>query len=228
MYPSSCNGRATAADTAAHVLAELQTRRIVAVLREPSVDLVIRRAHDLFSRGIELIELTTSTPGWPNAVSRVLHELPQAVIGVGTLTTPVEVERATDHGASFLVSPGCDQRLLQSMLDTGLLALPGCFTPSEIMSAARLGARIVKIFPACSVGTDGVRAMRGPFPGIAMVVSGGIHASNAIEWLEAGATAVAMGSAISSLSGEQLRQIGSLGRTDQLRDAANGGGARSA
>lgn len=214
MDSSSSNWRATTGGDASHMLSILQSHRLLAVLREPSVDSVVRRVHELVSRGIALVEVTTTTPGWADAVAQLLDELPRAVIGVGTLTTPAEVERAADGGASFLMSPGCDERLLEAMPATGLLALPGCATPSEIMSATRFGARAVKLFPACSLGIDGLRALRGPFSDVPMVVSGGISSSDVSKWLEAGAMAVAMGAGISTFSRPQLECLAQGRRVD--------------
>ena len=91
------------------------------------------------------------------------------------------------------MSPHLDPPLLEEMLATGLLAIPGTLTPSEIAAALRIGARAVKLFPAAAVGVPYLRALFGPFPGLQVMPTGGVTIADAGAWLDAGAIAVGLG-----------------------------------
>jgi Entner-Doudoroff aldolase len=117
-------------------------------------------------------------------------------VGAGTVTTPDGVRRAADAGAAFTVAPGLDVEVALASIDAGLPHLPGVATPSDIQAAHRIGLRWMKVFPAATLGAGWFRAMRGPFPEARFVATGGVHAGNAQRFLDAGADAVAVGSAI--------------------------------
>jgi 2-dehydro-3-deoxyphosphogluconate aldolase/(4S)-4-hydroxy-2-oxoglutarate aldolase len=110
------------------------------------------------------------------------------------------VEQAAEAGATFLVSPGCDPNLLSAMLGTGLLVLPGTLTPSEVMLARGLGAGAVKLFPGSSGGPSYLKALRGPFPDVPFVPTGGVSLENIADWFAADAFAVGAGGALAPSS----------------------------
>lgn len=120
----------------------------------------------------------------------------RVMVGAGTVTTPEHVEKAVVAGAAFLVSPGCDPDLVPTMLDTGLAVLPGVLTPSEVMLAGRLGVGTVKLFPGSLGGPAYLKALRGPFPEVGFVPTGGVSVENVADWFAAGAVAVGVGGAL--------------------------------
>lgn len=170
----------------------LRTQRLVAVLRGDDGIKVRRAAETLIDSGIEIIELTLTVPGALEIV-RDLHDAP-ASVGIGTITKAQDVEQAASAGARFLVSPGISQPLLEAMRDSNLPSLPGVQTPTEVMQALSAGFSLLKLFHAGHVGPDFISAIKGPFPEIEFVPSGGIGAKNVSEWLDAGAVAVGLGS----------------------------------
>jgi 2-dehydro-3-deoxyphosphogluconate aldolase/(4S)-4-hydroxy-2-oxoglutarate aldolase len=118
---------------------------------------------------------------------------PETLLGAGTITTAAQADAAVAAGADFLVSPHLDPPLLDAMLATGRLSVPGVFTPSEVATALRHGAIVVKLFPASTAGLGHLRALLGPFPGLQVVPTGGITVATARAWLDAGAVAVGLG-----------------------------------
>jgi 2-dehydro-3-deoxyphosphogluconate aldolase/(4S)-4-hydroxy-2-oxoglutarate aldolase len=116
------------------------------------------------------------------------------VLGMGTLTKPEQVQEAREAGATFVVSPHCRPELAQAMVDSGLVVMVGALTPTEVEEAYRLGSDVVKIFPASLVGPSYLKSLRGPFPYIETMPSGGVNAGNIAEWFDAGAYAVGAGS----------------------------------
>ncbi|MDQ0852764.1 Entner-Doudoroff aldolase [Arthrobacter sp. V4I6] len=113
--------------------------------------------------------------------------------GVGTITTPAEAVRAIEAGAKYLVTPLTDADIVAVGVDRGVAVYPGGLTPTELFAGWSAGATAVKVFPASVVGPGYVSMLRGPFPDIEVVPSGGIGISDAAAWIRAGALAVSLG-----------------------------------
>ncbi|HEX9387255.1 MAG TPA: bifunctional 4-hydroxy-2-oxoglutarate aldolase/2-dehydro-3-deoxy-phosphogluconate aldolase, partial [Anaerolineales bacterium] len=116
------------------------------------------------------------------------------VLGMGTLTKPKQAQSAKEVGASFLVSPICEENLVKSMAATELLTMAGALTPTEVFQAYTLGSDIIKIFPGSLGGPAYVKALKGPFPYIPMMPTGGVNPGNMAEWFSTGVVAVGAGS----------------------------------
>jgi 2-dehydro-3-deoxyphosphogluconate aldolase / (4S)-4-hydroxy-2-oxoglutarate aldolase len=197
------------------VIERLRAARVIAVLRTPDGESAVRAAEALTAGGVRAIELTFTTPGAAEALRRARELLPgDVVVGAGTIRDSVQLDAALDAGAEFLVTPHLDRALLDAMLDSGRLALPGTLTPTEVAAALDAGATAVKLFPASVVGPSYVKALRGPFPGVQVVPTGGIGPADVRPWLDAGALAVGAGGELcpSPLVAE--------GRWDELSAAA--------
>lgn len=140
-------------------------------------------AHALAAGGITCAEVTLRTPAALEAL-RLMTAVPNFLAGVGTVRTVAELEAARAAGAAFAVSPGLDEQIVSAATKHGMPVLPGVATASEVQLALRLGLRVVKFFPADRLGgLDTIRALRGPFPEVGFVPSGGVTASSAIEYL---------------------------------------------
>jgi 2-dehydro-3-deoxyphosphogluconate aldolase/(4S)-4-hydroxy-2-oxoglutarate aldolase len=175
-------------------LQRLREARLAAVIRADDADDALAVAEALVEGGLTAIELTYTTPGAGTAIAQARSSLGDGIlVGAGTLTTREQVAEAVAAGADFLVTPHLDHSLLETMLDSGRLALPGVLTPTEVASALAHGAAGVKLFPASSGGTPHLRALFGPFPGIKVVPTGGIALEDVCAWLDAGAWAVGVG-----------------------------------
>ncbi len=115
---------------------------------------------------------------------------------MGTLTVPEQAAEARAAGARFIVSPHCEDPLARAMVDSSLAVMIGAFTPSEVVRARQLGADVVKLFPGSQGGPKYMEALRGPFPDIPLMPTGGVSADNVGAWFAAGAYAVGAGSAL--------------------------------
>jgi 2-dehydro-3-deoxyphosphogluconate aldolase / (4S)-4-hydroxy-2-oxoglutarate aldolase len=172
----------------------LRAARVIAVLRTPDADSGVRAARALAEGGVRAIELTFTTPGAEDAIRRARAELgDEVVLGAGTIRDRAQLVAASDAGADFFVTPHLDPALLDAMLATGRAVLPGTLTPSEVAAALAAGAEAVKLFPATVVGPSYVGALRGPFPEVQVVPTGGIGPGDVQPWLDAGALAVGAG-----------------------------------
>lgn len=143
--------------------------------------------------GIPLLEVTIDTPGGLEAVRTAADA--GRTIGVGTVLTPDQVRASRDAGASFVVSPSCLPDVIETALDLGVEPIPGVLSATELVLALRAGATSVKVFPAAPVGGPAyVRALRGPFPDVPLLPTGGIEPEDVPAFLDAGATCVGLGS----------------------------------
>jgi 2-dehydro-3-deoxyphosphogluconate aldolase / (4S)-4-hydroxy-2-oxoglutarate aldolase len=168
---------------------------LVAVIRGPSAELTVSMVDALIAGGVCGIEITYSTPNAEDVVRTLDQRFgDQIVLGMGTLTHPEQARSAKDAGAKFLVSPICDPDLTRAMVATGLAVMVGALTPTEVAQAFRLGSDVVKIFPGSLVGPGYIKALKGPFPNIPMMPTGGVSAENVGEWFAAGVVAVGAGS----------------------------------
>ncbi len=141
-------------------------------------------ARALVAGGIRVLEITLRTPHGLEAIRTVAREVPDAIVGVGTLTRPEEFVAARDAGAVFGVSPGLTASLAMASRASGLPLLPGVMTPSEVMVAREAGFAQVKLFPAVPAGGIGMlNAMAGPLGDIMFCPTGGVSPQNAAQFL---------------------------------------------
>ncbi|WP_431218840.1 bifunctional 4-hydroxy-2-oxoglutarate aldolase/2-dehydro-3-deoxy-phosphogluconate aldolase [Leifsonia xyli] len=160
-----------------------------------------RRAEDydsvleaLIDAGIRSVELTLTTPGTIERLPRLLERFGgDADLGVGTVTDTGQLRRAVDAGARYLVTPITVPALLAEAVRAGVPLVPGGFTPTELFGSWSAGASAVKVFPAGRLGAGYLKDLRGPFPDIEVVPSGGVDLEDAAQWLAAGAAAVSVG-----------------------------------
>jgi 2-dehydro-3-deoxyphosphogluconate aldolase/(4S)-4-hydroxy-2-oxoglutarate aldolase len=168
---------------------------VVAVIRGPSAELTVKMVDALVAGGVIGIEVTYTTPDAEQVVAELAKKYgDKIVLGMGTLTEPVQAQTAKAAGAGYLVSPVCEPELVKAMVASGLAVMAGALTPSEVFQAYKLGADVVKVFPGSLAGPSYVKALRGPFPYIPFMPTGGVSASNLGDWFAAGVIAVGAGS----------------------------------
>jgi 2-dehydro-3-deoxyphosphogluconate aldolase/(4S)-4-hydroxy-2-oxoglutarate aldolase len=175
-----------------------QHHRVMAVLRGLSAQEAVTAAHRAWDLGIELLEVPIGHADQVAVLAAAVAAGRERgkIVGAGTVITPEQVQAARDVGAGYTVAPGLDPHIFSASITTGLPHLPGVTTPSEVQHAQRLGCQWVKVFPAFTLGPGWFRAIRGPFPDMRYVATGGISAAQASDYLEAGADLVALGSAV--------------------------------
>ncbi|WP_433248018.1 bifunctional 4-hydroxy-2-oxoglutarate aldolase/2-dehydro-3-deoxy-phosphogluconate aldolase [Actinomadura nitritigenes] len=157
---------------------------VVPVVVLDDADHAVPLARALVDGGLPAIEVTLRTPAAAESIERIAAEVPDAVVGAGTVVTARDAERSLKAGARFLVSPGCTPRLRAAMADTGLPFLPGVSSASEAMALLEEGVTAMKFFPAEPAGgVPYLKALGGPLPQIAFCPTGGIRPGNAAEYL---------------------------------------------
>jgi 2-dehydro-3-deoxyphosphogluconate aldolase / (4S)-4-hydroxy-2-oxoglutarate aldolase len=170
------------------VVERIRQERLVAILRR--VDDIDRRVAELAENGVNVVEITLDSDGALDAIRR--H--PGAL--AGTVRTVSQVDAAADAGAAAIVSPGFVPEVVARARELGLPAIPGALTPTEVEAAWQAGAALVKLFPAGLGGPRYVRDVLAPLGDVPLLVTGGVDSTNAVAFLEAGAVAVGVGSAL--------------------------------
>jgi 2-dehydro-3-deoxyphosphogluconate aldolase/(4S)-4-hydroxy-2-oxoglutarate aldolase len=179
------------------VPAVLEETRVVAILRRTEASLAAETAEALLQGGISVIEVTLNTPGALEML-RAMHDAvgDRAVLGAGTVLDVAAAEAALSVGAQFIVSPHTDLELVREMSARGVACIPGALSPTEVLTAWRAGAALVKLFPAGPLGPGYLKDLRGPLADIPLLPTGGVTLDNAATFIAAGAWGLGLGSAL--------------------------------
>jgi len=179
----------------AGLMNEMRGGRLVAVVRSKTAADALALAQAVADGGVKFVEITFSVPGALEVIER-LAKREDVHVGAGTVLSKEQAEKAIGAGAEFIVSPALQLDLVPICHEANVACFPGAATPTEILTAARAGADLVKIFPADLVGgVDFIRQMAGPFPEVRFMVSGGVSLSNVKEYVQVGVIGICLGSA---------------------------------
>lgn len=166
------------------VIQTLSRIGIVPVIAIDDASKAVPLAKALAAGGLNAAEITFRTPAGEEALRQIAREMPEMLVGAGTVLTREQVDRAADAGARFLVSPGFHSEVTEYALSKGLLMLPGTATPGEMEQAMALGLDIVKFFPAeQNGGVAKLKALAGPYPNLRWMPTGGINVKNMMDYL---------------------------------------------
>ncbi len=169
----------------------------VAVVRMADAKGLVRVAEAIAEGGVRAIEVTMTTPNALAVIEDVARELGDAVlVGVGSVLDADTARQAVDAGARYVVSPVFKPEVIGEAHRLGVPAMPGCFTPTEILAATEAGADVVKVFPADVLGMAFFKGVLAPMPHLKLMPTGGVSLTNAGDWIRAGAVAVGVGSAL--------------------------------
>jgi len=174
---------------------------IIPVVRAANPAEAARVVEAICAGGISIVEITMTVPDAIPLLSEVARSKTDSLIGAGTVLTAKQAEMCIAAGAKFLVSPGLSAEVIRIASRYGVLAIPGAFTPSEVMAAMDLGASLIKVFPCGSGGGPShIKALRAPFPHCRFIPTGGVSLKNAGEYFAAGAFALGIGAELADLA----------------------------
>jgi 2-dehydro-3-deoxyphosphogluconate aldolase/(4S)-4-hydroxy-2-oxoglutarate aldolase len=173
---------------------------IIPIIRAPSADAAVAVAEALLHAGLTVAEITMTVSNAIDAIGAIAKRYPgKVLLGAGTVTDAEMARRAVDAGAEFIVTPCLVPEVIAAAQRADVAVLPGALTPGEVFEAFRAGGDLVKVFPVQSVGGAAyLRALRGPFPDIPLVPTGGVTLDNVAEMFQAGAAVVGVGTELIS------------------------------
>lgn len=170
---------------------------LVAILRAPSGDQLVKVAEALYEGGVEILEVTLTVPNALEIINDVSKRLGDKVIlGAGSVLDPETARAALLAGSEFIVSPVVNLDVIKLCRRYSKLIMPGAFTPTEIITAWEAGADIVKVFPADVGGPSYLKAVKAPLPQVRLMPTGGVDLNTMESFVKAGACAVGLGSSL--------------------------------
>jgi 2-dehydro-3-deoxyphosphogluconate aldolase/(4S)-4-hydroxy-2-oxoglutarate aldolase len=184
-------------ETREQVVQQIEQSGIVAVIRLKEPDKLRAVVDAIAEGGIRALEVTMTVPGAVALIRQLALTMPSDfILGAGTVLDRDTAFAVIDAGAQFVVSPVFRTPVIHACHERGIAAMPGCFTPTEILDAWDAGADVVKVFPATGLGPGFFKDLRGPLPHVKLMPTGGVSLDNAGEWIRAGAVAVGVGTAL--------------------------------
>jgi 2-dehydro-3-deoxyphosphogluconate aldolase / (4S)-4-hydroxy-2-oxoglutarate aldolase len=181
----------------AAVSAQVEALGVVAVIRLKDPARLRAVVDALADGGVRALEVTMTVPRAVAMIRELAPTLPDGfLLGAGTVIDPKTAHAVIDAGASFVVGPVFRPDVIAACHERDVAAMPGCFSPTEILAAHECGADIVKVFPATMLGPQFIKDVRAPLPHVKLMPTGGVTLDNAGDWIRAGAVAVGIGSAL--------------------------------
>jgi len=208
----------------AEVVEAVERAGIVAVIRMKDPNKLQAVVDAIAEGGIRALEITMTVPGAVDLIRDLAPRLPEGfILGAGTVLDAETVARVADAGARYVVSPVFRRSVIEACHARDLAAMPGCFTPTEILDAWDAGADIVKVFPATTLGPSYLKDVRAPLPQVKLMPTGGVTVENAGDWIRAGAAAIGAGSSLvdaKAIEGRRFDEI--MARARAFVDAVRG------
>ena len=185
------------------IIQSISRHKLITILRNVPVDKLLPLVQALYAGGIRLLEITYSADGHVSdedtarQIGLVAEEFRgRMFVGAGTVLTCRQAELTAEVGGCFIISPNADPQVIQRTCQLDMVSIPGCMTPSEIVSAHQSGADFVKLFPASALGPDYIKAITAPLSHIKLLAVGGIHDGNMEQYRKAGVCGFGIGTNI--------------------------------
>lgn len=190
------------------IIQRIETLGLVPVVRAPSAALALRAARAVYSGGIDVLEIAMTVPDALDVLRELCSELgDRVVLGAGTVLDSDTARTCVAAGAAFIVAPGLDLETVRAVHELDTPVLPGALTPTEVLTAWKAGADMVKIFPCSAVGgAEYIRALKVPLPQVKLLPTGGVDRYTAADYIRAGAAALGLGAALVDI--KTLQQLG--------------------
>jgi 2-dehydro-3-deoxyphosphogluconate aldolase/(4S)-4-hydroxy-2-oxoglutarate aldolase len=207
------------------VRARIEKIGIVPVIRASSAEEARFAADCVAKGGVPIVEITMTVPGAVEVIRELVKAMPQVLVGAGTVLNEDSARQCADAGAQFLVTPGFNASAVAAARERDLLIMVGALTPSEIMAASAAGADFVKVFPCGSMGGPKyLQALRGPFPEVPFVPTGGVNLETTAAYIRAGAAALGVGGEMVTKAALMARDADAISKlatlfVDLVRDA---------
>lgn len=179
----------------------IEATGIIPIVRAPSAEVGATAARAILAAGIDVLEITMTVPNATDLMRQLRKELGDSVLlGAGTVLDAHTAKQCIDAGAEFIVSPGLDIETIRAAHELDKPCMPGALTPTEVITAWKAGADMVKIFPCSALGgASYLRALKAPLPQVKLLPTGGVDATTAKDFIDAGAVALGVGAAVVDL-----------------------------
>src|ERR1700676_3171006 len=189
------------------VHARIEEIGVVPAVRVSSADEARFAAEAVSRGGIPIVEITMTVPGAIEVISHLLKQIPEMIVGAGSVLDVETARRCLDAGAQFLTTDGLDLGVVEFAVKQHVVVFPGTLTPTEVITAWKAGSDFVKVVPCAQLGGESyIRALRGPLPQVPLIAAGGVNQLTALNFILAGATALGVGRELIPSEAIRLRQ----------------------
>ena len=178
------------------ILQRIQDEALIAVLRCDSAQQAVDTCKALRDGGVTILEVALTTPGGIRAIEQLVTQLPDCLIGAGTVMSVEAAHQVADAGAAFVFAPNVNLDVIAAAKSRDRVVVPGALTPTEIATAWDAGADVIKLFPANHFGPKYIKDIHGPMPQVKITPTGGVELGNIKDWFAAGAVAVGVGTSM--------------------------------
>jgi len=181
------------------VLDKIKREKMVAIFRGLHLDELLSKVELLLNYDLTVMEITLNSPSALETIEALKKRYGQAIeLGAGTVTKPEEVKQVKDVGGTFIISPNMDKGVIKTTKELDMISIPGVMTPTEIQQASEYGADMLKIFPAKVMGLEYIKNLKGPFPQLSFMATGGVNEKNVHDFIESGYDSVGIGSSLTA------------------------------
>ena len=192
-------------------LRRLEESPVLGIIRGAPKDSIKGVMDACVAGGLRFVELTLNTENALSLIESASQQFSEDLcVGAGTVLSLTDVKLAVNAGAQFIVAPTLNIDVATYCVENEIAYFPGALTPTEIEKAWSAGAMMVKVFPASQMGPSYFNTVRGPFNELLLMAVGGVDSSNAVEYLKAGASAVAIGGSVFTISRMKNKEFGSI------------------
>ncbi len=182
---------------ASGVYEAIREKKIITIIRGAEEDVIVRIAEALFAGGIGMLEVTCNTAGFASMIRSLKAAMKgKMLIGAGTVVSVDLAKEALAAGAEYAIAPDTNPDVITYCVKNDVAVVPGAATPTEVLTARRYGAKVVKIFPASALGADYIRQLRGPIDDMEFVAVGGVTPANVREFMKAGCIGIGISSSV--------------------------------
>jgi|SRR5690625_7561 len=186
------------------MLEKIKQEKVVAIFRGLQTEQLLPKVEMLLNHGLTLMEITLNSPSAFETMDELKQRYGQDIhLGAGTVTKPEEVKQSKELGATFIISPHMDKDVIQTTKELDMISIPGVMTPTEMKQAYEYGADILKVFPATAMGLNYIKNVKGPFPQLSFMATGGINEKNVQDYIESGYDSVGIGSSLTASQDEK-------------------------
>ncbi len=172
---------------------EIMKGKLIAVIRHEDSDIAKAICHTLVESGIDTLEITFSVRNAEKLIADLKEELPEAIIGAGTVLSREQAKLAAENGADFIVSPCIVEEVAEYCKENDIFCSLGAATPTEVFRAYKLGCDVVKLFPGDCLSPNMIKGIKAPMPFVELMPTGGVDDTNVKEWFMSGAYSVGFG-----------------------------------
>ncbi len=171
----------------------LMKGKLIAVIRQEDPDTAKAICHTLVESGIDTLEITFSVNHAEKLIAELKKELPEAIVGAGTVLNREQAKLACENGADFIVSPCIVEEVAEYCRENDIFCSLGAATPTEVLHAYKLGCEVVKLFPGDCLSPNMIKGIKAPMPFVELMPTGGVDDTNIKEWFQSGAYSVGLG-----------------------------------